>query len=137
MKNTIFAGLLFCFFLIGACADNRNQTDTEEIPPMQESLNQIVGTPPPGVQVHPTTPGETDTVVTVNVSDREIEQYVKINNRMENLNIRQGQASDTEMNRIVREEGLTLERYREISTALQNNPQLQDKMIRYQNENKK
>lgn len=136
MKNIMFAIFLFCGILLIGCADSRDKTDTEEIPPMQEGLNQIVGTPPADVPVHPKTPGELETTMS-NVSEREIEQYVKINRRLESLNIRQGQDSNTEMNRLVREEGLTLERYHEIGVSLQDDPVLQDKMIRYQNENKR
>ncbi len=141
MKNTMLFPLLFSLLIIFGCEDNRNERDTEDVPPLQEGLNNIQGTPPNEIAPQPRvgddqTPNRVDTTMQSNVTDREIEQYVKINRRLETMDLQTGQNSNIQMNRIVEEEGLNMRRYQEIGVTLQNDPTLQDKMTRYQNENR-
>lgn len=137
MKNTLFLSLLFSLIIFAGCHDERENTAPEEIPPIQEGMNEIKGTPPEEIKPHPSADSDVYNTEVTSVSDREIEQYVKINRRLESMNIQAGQDSNTEMYRIVTEEGLDMNRYQEIGVALQNDPTLQDKMIKYQNSTKK
>lgn len=137
MKNTMLISIFFSFLLLYSCSDERNESETEENSRMNEVMSKVKGTPPDEIKPHPLADDIDSNTSEANVTDREIEQYVKINRRLETINTKEGKDLSTEMNRIVKEEGLTLTRYQEIGIALQNDSTLQDKMTRYQNENKK